>query len=173
MSFQGSFRSGGNTNNPFGSLWSLLIFVGVLVLLFFALTGFVKLLYFVAPVLLIATLFINYRVVMDYVTDVLTTFQTDILWGVVKVLFAVVAYPLVIGWLFTKALMYRKVAQIQKDMKAQMGQMNQNFNQTKQETEFADYEELSSDLDLNQKPESPTLIELPKSKDKSSENKIW
>ena len=67
MTYKRSFGVGGNSNNPFGSVLSLLIFVGVLVLLFFMVTSFVKLLYLVAPVLLIATLLINYRLVADYV----------------------------------------------------------------------------------------------------------
>ena len=40
MSYQRPFRSGGNSNNPFGSIMSLLIFVGILALLFFYCTSY-------------------------------------------------------------------------------------------------------------------------------------
>ena len=164
MSYQRSFRSGGNSNNPFGSMMSLLIFVGILALLFFLVTGFVKLLYLVAPFLLIATLLINYRVVADYVKGVFDTFRTNVLLGVVKVVFSVMCYPFVIGWLFAKAMFYRKVSSLKKDMAQQMGQMNQAQNNT----QYADYEEISTDddLDINKKAEKPIILDLPKPKDK-------
>lgn len=164
MSYQRSFRTGGNSNNPFGSIMSLLIFVGVLVLLFFLVTSFVKLLYLVAPILLIATLLINYRLVADYVLGVFETFQTDVLFGVAKVLFSVFCYPFVIGWLFAKAMFFRKVNKLHKDMEQQMGSLNQTY--TNNDTQFAEYEEISSDLNIDEKPEKPTIVELPKPKDK-------
>lgn len=166
MPYQRSFRTGGNSNNPFGSIMSLLIFVGILVFLFFVVTSFVKLLYLVAPVLLIATLLINYRVVADYVTGVMETFRTDILFGVVKVLFSFFCYPFVIGWLFAKAMFYRKVNTLKKDMEQQMGQMNSSEGNT----QYAEYEELSSDLDINTKPEKPIILDLPKPKDKTRDD---
>ena len=120
MPFQRTFQVGGKPNNPFGSIISLLIIIGVLVLLIFMVTGFIKLLYLVAPVLLIATLLINYRIVADYVIGVFETFQTDIPYGIVKVLFSVLCYPFVIGGLFAKAMFYRKVTKIQKDLEQQI-----------------------------------------------------
>lgn len=166
MPYQRSFRTGGNSNNPFGSIMSLLIFVGILVFLFFVVTSFVKLLYLVAPVLLIATLLINYRIVADYVTGVFDTFRTDVLFGVVKVLFSVFCYPFVIGWLFAKAMFYRKVNTLKKDMEQQMGTMSNTTN----DTQYAEYEELSSDLDINTKPEKPIILDLPKPKDKTRDD---
>ena len=162
MSYQRPFRSGGNSNNPFGSIMSLLIFVGILALLFFLVTGFVKLLYLVAPVLLIATMLINYRVVADYVTGVFDTFRTDVLFGIVKVVFSFLCYPFVIGWLFAKAMFYRKVNSLKKDMAQQRGHKNEAQNNT----QYAEYEEISTDLDINEKPEKPIILDLPKPKDK-------
>ena len=162
MIYQQNFRGGNSPNNPFGSLLGLLLTVGVLVLLFFAVTGFVKLLYFVAPLLLIATLLINYKVVADYALDVVSTFKTDVLWGVLKVAFAIIGYPFIIGWLFAKAMFYRKVNSLKKDMAQQMGQMNEAQNNT----QYAEYEEISTDLDINEKPEKPIILDLPKPKDK-------
>lgn len=169
MPFQGSFQVGGKPNNPFGSIISLLIIIGVFILLFFMVSGFIKLLYLVAPVLLIATLLINYRLVADYVLGVFETFQTDILMGVVKVLFSVFCYPFVIGWLFAKAMFYRKVTKLQKDLQQQMG----TLNETQQNTQFTEYEEISSDLNTaetsekapEKTPEKPIIIELPPKQD--------
>ena len=169
MSYQRSFRVGGNSNNPFGSIISLLIIIGVFILLFFMVTGFIKLLYLVAPVLLVATLLINYNLVSDYVMGIFETFRTDILFGVVKVLFTVILYPFVIGWLFAKAMFFRKVTKLKKNMEQQIG----TLNETPQNTQYAEFEEISSDLNTNENlektpeksSEKPIIIEQPKPKD--------
>ncbi len=165
MPFQGSFQVGGKPNNPFGSIFSLLMIVAVLVLLIFMVTGFIKLLYLIAPLLLIATLLINYRLVADYVMGVFETFRTDIPMGIVKVLFSVFCYPFVIGWLFAKAMFYRKVTKLQKDLEQQMG----TLTETHKTAQFTEYEEISSDLNTDEKPEKapekPIIIELPPKQD--------
>jgi hypothetical protein len=163
MTYQRSFRTGGNSNNPFGSIMSLLIFVAILAGLFFLVTGFVKLLYLVAPVLLIATMLINYRVVADYVTGVFDTFKTNVLLGVGKLLFSFFCYPFVIGWLFSKAMFYRKMNTLKQDMEQKMGQMNT----AQSNTEYAEYEEIPTDnMDINKKADKPIMLDLPKPKDK-------
>lgn len=167
--YQSSFRVGGNPNNPFGSIINLLIFVGILLAMYFLIGGVFKLLYLIAPVLLIATLIINYRIVADYAIGVFETFRTDILWGVVKVAFTVLCYPLVIGWLFAKSLIYRKVDKMKQNFEAQMNAANPNLGaKPASSTDFADFEELSSEM-LNNNPtkkEEPIIIELPKPKEK-------
>jgi hypothetical protein len=160
MIYQGSFNTQ-KSPNPFNSILSLIVMVAVLVLLFFLVKGFFTLLYWVSPVMLIATLIINYRVVSDYILDIGKTFRRDVLWGVVKVLFTALCYPLVIGWLFVKALFYRRVATMQKEF-------NQKMNQS-QEEQFIDYEELNDDK-KSPDADKPTLFELPKPKTKEPRN---
>ena len=172
--YQGSFRVGGNPNNPFGSIINLLIFFAVLVGMYFFIGGVFKLLYLVAPVLLIATLVINYRIVADYAIDVFETFRTDILWGAVKVAFTVLCYPLVIGWLFAKSLIYRKVDKLKKDFEQQVNATNPNLGSRPTggtTTEFADFEELSSEiLNKSKKQEPPIILEIPKLKEKPKDD---
>lgn len=171
--YQGAFRFGGNPKNPFGSIVSLLIFFGILVAMYFLIGGVFKLLYLIAPVLLIATLVINYRIVADYAIDVFETFRTNVLWGVVKVAFTILCYPLVIGWLFAKSLIYRKVDKMKQNFEAQMNANNQNLGaQPSTSADFADFEELSSEmLNKNQpKKQEPIIIELPKPKEKRQDD---
>ncbi len=171
--YQRAFRVGGNPNNPFGSIINLLIFFGILLAMYFLIGGVFKLLYLIAPVLLIATLIINYRIVADYAIDVFETFRTDILWGVVKVAFTVLCYPMVIGWLFAKSLIYRKVGKMKENFEAQMNAANPNLGiKPTSSTDFADFEELSSEM-LNKnapKKEEPIIIELPKPKEKRQDD---
>lgn len=162
MQYRSSFNFNNKPNsNPFNSLVSLLIFVGVLIVLFFLLKGFVTLLYWVAPILLIITLLIRYRVVADYAVSLFETFQTDILMGILKVAFTIFCYPFVIGWLFMKAIFYRKMDQVKQTMDSQIYQ---------QPTEqYTDYEEVSTETMPNES-EKPQLWELPKPKEKEKNN---
>jgi hypothetical protein len=169
--YQGSFRVGGNPNNPFGSIINLLIFFAVLAGMYFFIGGVFKLLYLVAPILLIATLIINYRIVADYAIDVFETFRTDILWGAVKVAFTVLCYPLVIGWLFAKSLIYRKVDKIKQQFEEQVKATNPNLGSKGTTTEFADFEELSSEmLDKTKKEAPPIVLQIPKIKEKPQDD---
>ncbi len=159
MQYRTSFNINSNRNqNPFNSIVSLLVFFGVLVLLFFLLKGFVTVLYWVAPVLLIATLVINYRIVADYTISIFETFQTDILMGMLKVVFTIFCYPFVIGWLFIKAIFYRKMDTVKKQFENQL--------QQQQGEQYAEFEEISTETNKDKKPEQPIIIELPKPKDK-------
>lgn len=171
--YQGSFGFGNSPKNPFSSIINLLIFFGVLVLLYFFVGGLFKLLYLAAPFLLVATLVMNYRIVADYAIDIFETFRTDVLWGAVKVAFTVLCYPFVIGWLFAKALIYRKVGKMKQDFDAQINTTNTNFGKKPPiSADFADFEELSSEmLDKNKvKKDAPIIIELPKPKDKQQDD---
>ena len=171
--YQGSFQFGGSPKNPFGSIINLLIFFGVLVLMYFFIGGVFKLLYLAAPFLLIATLIINYRIVADYAIDIFETFRTDVLWGVVKVAFTILCYPFVIGWLFAKSLIYRKVDKMKQNFDAQMNAANANLGENPPiSADFADFEELSSEmLDKNKaKKQEPIIIELPKPKDRQQDD---
>jgi predicted membrane protein len=152
-----------NSNqNPFNSLLSLLVFIGVLALLFFLVKGFITILYWVAPVLLIATLIINYKVVGDYMVDLTKTFQRDILWGIVKTAFTILCYPLVIGWLFVKAIFMRNINKMKKEFD---NQMNVNTN-----TQYIDYEEINPEDDKKNKTNNEPPIELPKPKERERKN---
>ena len=166
MQYRRSFNtSPGQNPNPFSSLMSLLMFFGVLSLIFIILYGFVKILYLAAPILLIITLIINYRVVSDYLMNIFETFKTDILMGVVKVVFNVLCYPFVIGYLFIKALFYRKMGNMRKQFENQINQS--------QSTQYADYEEISTEINSEKtdvKPEEPFILDLPKPKEKNKNN---
>ena len=166
MQYRRTFNTNpGQSPNPFSSLMSLLIFFGVVALVIMIMYGFVKILYLVAPVLLIITLVINYRIVSDYLVNIFETFKTDILMGVVKVVFNVLCYPFVIGYLFIKALFYRKMGKMRK-------QFENQINQT-QGSQYADYEEISTEINSEKtdtKPEEPFILDLPKPKEKNKNN---
>jgi hypothetical protein len=124
--------------------------------------GFFTLLYWIAPVLLIATLIINYKVVGDYILDLTKTFKRDILWGIAKTAFTILCYPLVIGWLFVKALFLQRVDKVKQEIESQM---KENYN-----SQYIDYEEISSEDVENNETNKKTTIELPKPKEHERNN---
>ncbi len=155
--------------NPFNSLVSLLILAGVFVAMFFVIRGFVTLLYWVAPVLLIITLFINYRVVANYALGLVDLLKRNILWGVAKIAFTVVLYPFVIGWLFMQAMMLRRLDSFKKEFEHQFP--------PKESAQYADYEEISSESVEKAEDAEPIPFKLlpptPKEKDGNPYNDLF
>ncbi|MCB0662724.1 MAG: hypothetical protein KDC24_08290 [Saprospiraceae bacterium] len=112
------YQAGGG-NNPFGSILSLLFMVLFFVGLFYLANFIFKILWWVAPVLLIVTLIIDYKVVTNYLKWVGSSFRRNWFFGILLGLFTVLGFPLVTAILFFKALFKRKVKQAQDEYEAQ------------------------------------------------------
>ncbi len=121
---------------PFNSIIALLLMGVLMFVLYYAFKGFYKLLYIGAPILLIITFIANYRVVWFYFVDMINLFRRDILSGIIKLAFTVFCYPLVIGWLFIKAIFFFKIDQVRANVDKQ--------STAYQKSLYDDYEEISS-----------------------------
>jgi|GEM_PF-2105499 hypothetical protein len=136
----------------FKSWQSLLIMAGVMILIFVVARAFLKLLYFVAPVLIIVTAIINYKVILNYFKNIGNIFKKNPMMGIGAGLLSAFFYPVVIGFLFVQALLYRKADKIQKEVEQKKG-------------EYVEYEELES-----HEVESDDLLEdLNRSQQKAEE----
>ncbi|MEO0776858.1 MAG: hypothetical protein AAFW73_20305 [Bacteroidota bacterium] len=102
--------------NPFNSIRSILFLVLFFVALFFVARGIFTLLSWVAPVLLILTLVLDYKTIIDYGKWLGRLIRKDLLMGVGAIILTVVGFPVIAGFLFFKALIRRKVGQVKKDM---------------------------------------------------------
>lgn len=118
------------------SIPSLLLFAGTLVALFYLAKGVFSLLYWVSPILLIATLIMDYKTVTGYLKYVWNSLQNNFVVGIVLTLLTLLFPPVVIGFLFAKVLMQRKL---------------KNFVETKTTTSseetYTDYEEVVEDVE--------------------------
>lgn len=103
MTVYKEYRYGGG-NSPFGFLGPLLILAVFFTVLFFMAKGLFWLLSWVAPVLLILTLIIDYKVVKDFFTFIFSLLKNNPLVGILALVMIVFAYPFVAGYLFVKAL---------------------------------------------------------------------
>ncbi len=114
-----------NTQN---TLVSLLGMVLAFIVLIWVVKGLFSLLSIVAPILLIITLFINHRIVLNYGKWLLNLLKNNVLVGVAVTLLSVVGFPVVSLLLFSRAILQRKVKNLEQEMRA------------RQERAYSDYE---------------------------------
>lgn len=139
MTVYKEFRVGGG-GSPFGFLGPLLGMAVIFAIMYFLATGIFNLLSWLALPLIIATLIIDYKVVIDYFTFILKLLKENTLMGVLAVVVTFFAYPFVTGYLFFKALAKRQVNKLVDRVQ-------------KEKNTFADYEEV--------KEEEEPFLELP------------
>jgi len=157
--------------NPFKSITSILFLVLIFVGLYFVAKSVFWVLSWLAPVFLILTLIIDYKVVINYGKWILKMLKSNILMGIGAVLLTVFGFPVVSGFLFGKALLSKKI-------KETLGQFEEKANPNPKD-EFVAYEEIKEDvvmedpLDLNVDPpkvERPEVIIKKKSSDNDYED---
>ena len=143
--------------NPFNSIGSILIAVLLVLGLFILAQGLIKLLYMIAWGLLIGALIVDYRVVLNYGKWMFNLFKENFLMGAGVGFLTFLGYPFVFGFLFAKALLFRKV-----------NKMKEEYT-TKTEGELVDYEEVEEADEIVEEP-----LQLPemqkRSNRKSSQN---
>lgn len=122
--------SSNQTNRPFVSLLGAVTMIAAIILLFMLARGIFTILSFIAPVLLLITLIIDHKVVLNYGKWILRQFTSGGNWmvGVGASIFTVLAFPLVSVFLFGKAFLTKKISE------AIPG------SAMRQEEEYSDYE---------------------------------
>lgn len=109
--------------------------------LFWIARGIFTILTYVAPVLLLATLVINYKIVVNYGKWLWKQLQNNPIMGVLAILLTIIGFPVVSFLLFGKALLERKVKQVEEEVRME------------REGNFADYEIIDEEpLELPQRP---------------------
>ncbi len=128
------------SNNPMPWITGIFGLIALLVVLYYLFKGIFWVLSWVAPVLLVATLIINYKVVLNYIQFVLGLFRTNILLGLLLSIFTFVGFPIVAAGLFFVAVSQRKVLKTFEGMSDRSGNSADNV-------EYSDYEEILKDVD--------------------------
>ena len=141
-------RVNNKKSDPINTIISLIMLVVVFMLIFFVARGVFRLLTWMAPFLFIATLILDYKVILSYGKYLLRTLERNVIWGIVMTVLTVIGFPLVIAFLFGKALLFRRVKTVEKDMEDEkMG-------------EYIPYEEVDEDEEF---------LDLPEFKDKQKD----
>jgi len=145
MAYRKEIKLGDTGNIILGLVILFLFFLG-----FFYLTRFIfTLLYYLSPILFIATLIIDYKVVVSYFKWIVGLLKRNVVMGVVARIISVVGFPVVLALLLGRALLGKRIKKAK-----------ENFEQQRRGT-YTDYEELES---------RRTNIELPEVKPKEKRN---
>lgn len=146
---------GGRNSSPLGSFGPIIGLVLLFVLLYFVAKGVFTILSWVAPLLLIATAIIDYKVILDYGKFIFKLLKDNPIMGIVGIVLTVVGFPVVSGFLFFRALARRTI-------KSKVEQIKQQ-----REGEYTEYEEVKEDEEdfLKLPP-----IEKPKPQNRAADN---
>lgn len=135
----------GGGRSPFGGFAGLLSLALFMMVAFFLFKGIFWILSWAAPVLLLATLIMDYTVVTDFIKFLVKLLKDNPLFGVVAIVLSLVAYPFTAGFLFFRAMMRRAIKKVQQP-RAETHATGEKVNDIDDDG-FADYEEIES-LDL-------------------------
>ena len=128
------------SNNPAALIIGFIVLFVFGYLLFTMVKGVYKLLSFIFPALLIATLILDRKVLFNYFNWIVRTFKKDSGKGALYAVLSIVGFPFVTAFLFFKALMNWQVK------KANGGHTPGQFS----EFEELDTQELPHDVELPQ-----------------------
>ncbi len=117
-------------NRSGGGIISIVMMIAVIIGLYYLMQGLWWILGVIGPILFIVAFFLNRSVVTGWFKSIFSNFKTNPLMSVGKALLTFFAFPLVGGYLFSKAVVKNKVAEVS-------GQMKQK------QPEYAEYEEVS------------------------------
>lgn len=145
------FKFGGK-QNPLGSFGPIIILVlGFVALYFFAKAAF-TVLSFIAPVLLILALILDYTVITDYVKFIWKMLRENPLYGIVAIILSFLGFPIVSGFLALRAYLRRRT---------------KTFVKQQQDGKYIDYEEVTEEEDFLELPEQP--VKVKKKRDDNNE----
>jgi hypothetical protein len=129
-----------NSNKNNGNPWNALIGVAVIVIfmagLFMMARMVFRLLYFLTPLMLIAALIINYKVVTGYVNWLVRLFRRDTLAGIGVSVLSILGLPVLSAFFLIRALAGKQVKKAQQDL------------ERRRDGDLVDFEELESDFPL-------------------------
>lgn len=129
--------------NPLSIIIGLLIFIIIMVGLF-TLTRFIfTLLYYISPILIVATAIIDHKVIVGYFKWLVGLYKREPLMAAGATLLSIFGFPVLSAFLLGKALLNRRIRSVEAQIKQQKAD------------QFIDYEEIES-----------TKLELPKFEDK-------
>lgn len=142
-------------SGPFQSIIGMVVMILFFYLLFSFAAFVFKMLWYVAPLFIVATLVIDHTVITNYANWIFQKLKTNPIFGLGMIALTVFGLPVVSGYLLSKALLKKKITKMTKQFQEEAGGTDE---------EFIDYEEIDSEpIEL---PDLP-----PKSKQRADNNK--
>lgn len=142
-----------DNRNPFNSIIGIILIVLFLVALYFIARAIFTILYYLSPIMIVAALVIDYRVVLGYGKWLIGLLRDNLLLGLGATILSVLGFPVLAAFLLGKALFKQQVRKAREEA------------QEAREGDYIEYEELDSEeLELpriekeerrREKPEKP------------------
>ncbi|MCB0596188.1 MAG: hypothetical protein H6557_16675 [Lewinellaceae bacterium] len=107
-----------NNNTPFSSITGILLVVLFLVTLYFIARAIFTILYYLAPIMIVAALIIDHKVVLGYVKWVIGLLRENLLLGIGATVLSIVGFPVLSAFLLGKALLKKQVKKAQEEAEA-------------------------------------------------------
>ncbi len=139
-------------NIKFNGIVGFAFMVMIFVALFFLAKGLFTVLSWVAPVLIIGALIINYKTILNFIKFMWALLKRNPLGGILGIVLSVIGFPILSGVLFGKAILDRKVKKLSEAYQART------------EGEFVEFEEVireERDTELH----LPPIEKAPRAKD--------
>lgn len=156
-----------------GGIMSIIMMIAVLVGIYYLVQGLWWILGIIGPILFIVAFFLNRSVVTGWFKSIFSNFKTAPLMSVGKALLTFFAFPLVGGYLFSKAVVKNKVAEATGQMKKQQEQQYTEYEEVTETTaevveedDFLDISEIEKQLDdlTVKETKRPSSTNTPKAK---------
>ena len=141
-------------SNPLRSVMGIAFLLLAIAAIYFVVTGILKILSFLTPVLFIATLIIDHKVVVNYGKWIGGLLKNNLPYGIGAIILSVLGAPVLALYLFGKAMLKRQVRKMQTNV------------EEKQRGKPTDYEEVveeEDDIEFDLKDEEEIIpLEIPK-----------
>lgn len=144
------------SGSPMGGIGSIIIMVLFFVALYWIATGIFKILLWVAPILFLITLVIDYKVVLNYGKWLINLTKRNPVMGAIAILASLGLYPVLAFFLFGKALVKKKVKEVTERYEEASGRRMDGTPYTKKD-DFVEYEDVTDKEEV--KLELPPLRE--------------
>jgi len=131
MQYRSEFNS--SSSNPFNSIFSIIMIILVMLGLFFIARFIFTILMYLSPVMLVAALILDYKVVTGYGQWIYGLLKKNPIMGVGSILLTVIGFPVVSLFLLGKALFRKRVRDAQEEATRQ------------REGRYIEYEEVDSE----------------------------
>lgn len=137
MTYQKRFSTGGG--NPFSSITGIILAVLFFLLLFYLTKIVFQILWFLSPLIFIASLIIDHTVFLGYVKWIGGLLKSNILVGIGAIALSAFLFPLTASFFLGKALFRKKVKEARKEYENKVqGELIEFEEIVEEEDEFSD-----------------------------------
>lgn len=124
------------TSNPLRSVMGIVFLVLAVMAIFWIAKGIFTILSWLTPVLLIATLIIDHKVIINYGKWIGKLLKQNPVYGIGAILLSFFGAPVVATFLFGKAMLKRKVRQMQTAVEEKQKGKYTDYNEVEEEEEI-------------------------------------